>query len=290
MEPLQPEAPQPLEIFPAPPEPSDGLVTLDAMNLSQLAVGTLLEATLVPEVARSLLCFLPSLFLLGSEFISLLGENLCSSFSQVPPVDGADIPMAELDEESGEPNSGPATPRMEQQPPSPSPQKPPASAPVAAASTPAGKPKKRGRAKSADAQATPKAKKPKLSKSPVALPPPAPLLPPLPGNGLILGAYQPGQLLVGEQWQEYVDKILCTACRGGENDDQIILCDGALSLPSSSSPVSLPHASQAAMPPTTCTASRLPSSPSPRTTGSAPSARNTSPRYLSLSLPRHLAA
>jgi len=45
------------------------------------------------------------------------------------------------------------------------------------------------------------------------------------GNELILGQFQPGSLLVGDQWQAFLDKINCYACGGEHDDDKIILCD-----------------------------------------------------------------
>lgn len=46
---------------------------------------------------------------------------------------------------------------------------------------------------------------------------------------LILGAYQPGQLLVGEDWQVFLDKVICASCKGSHDEDNILLCDGPLS-------------------------------------------------------------
>ena len=41
-----------------------------------------------------------------------------------------------------------------------------------------------------------------------------------------LGEFKPGALLIGEQWQAFLDKINCYACGGAHDDDKIILCDG----------------------------------------------------------------
>lgn len=44
---------------------------------------------------------------------------------------------------------------------------------------------------------------------------------------LILGKFQPGQLLQGDDWQSYLDRVICNGCQGVEDDERIILCDGA---------------------------------------------------------------